>query len=88
MQQRVVISSEDLKSGIKGNLCRRGKDIIISNWDMEDAEYVGLMKLDILGLSTLSILSETKKLILENHKEGIIFKQIPIGDKKSFEYAF
>ena len=40
------------------------------------------MKLDILGLSTLSILSETKKLILENHKEGIIFKQIPIGDRK------
>ena len=80
----IVISSEDLKSGTKGNLCRRGKDIIISNWDMEDAEYMGLMKLDILGLSTLSILSETKKLILENHKEEIVFEQISMEDKKVF----
>lgn len=78
----IVISSEDLKSGTKGNLCRRGKDIVVSNWGMEDAEYMGLMKLDILGLSALSILSETKKLILENHKEEIVFEQIPVEDKK------
>ena len=81
----VIVSSENLKSGTKGNLCRRGKDVIVSNWDMEDAEYMGLMKLDILGLSTLSILSETAKLILENHKKEIIFEQIPIGNKKVLE---
>ena len=78
----VIISSENLRLGTKGNLCRRGKDIIVSNWDMEDAEYMGLVKLDILGLSALSILSEAKKLILENHKEDIVFEHIPIGDKK------
>ena len=78
----VIISSENLKSGTKGNLCRRGKDVIVSNWDMEDAEYMGLIKLDVLGLSALSILSEAKKLIFENHNENIVYKKIPITDSK------
>lgn len=84
----VIISSESLKEGARGNLCRRGKDIIVSNWDMEDNEYMGLMKLDILGLSALSILSETKALIKENHGKDIFFNDfierkngIPVGDK-------
>lgn len=84
----VVVSSENLKGGTRGNLCRRGKDIIVSNWDMEDSEYVGLMKLDILGLSTLSILSEAKALIKENHGKDIHFNDFiirenctPVGDK-------
>jgi len=78
----VIISSENLKDGTKGNLCRRGKNVIVSNWDMEDAEYMGLMKLDVLGLSALSILSEAKKLIFENHNKNIIYEEISIADPK------
>jgi len=58
----VVVSSEDLTQGNKCVLVRRG-DRIVCNWTMEDSEYVGLMKLDILGLSTLSVLDECVKMI-------------------------
>lgn len=58
----VVISSEDLTKGNRGNLCRRsGK--IVANWDMSDSEHVGLIKLDVLGLGTLSVISEAQRLI-------------------------
>lgn len=73
----VIISPKNLKDGGITNLCRKGKDkIIVVNWDMEDAEYMGLVKLDILGLSTLSILSEANKLIEENHGKKIKFEKI------------
>ena len=58
----VVISADDLTKGHRGNLCRRSGNIV-ANWNMKDSEYVGLMKLDILGLGTLSVLSEARRLI-------------------------
>ena len=58
----VVISKEDLRQSNKCVLVKRNNRIIC-NWNMQDSEYAGLMKLDVLGLSTLSVLSETKRLI-------------------------
>lgn len=60
----VVICNDDLTSGKYGPL-RVQKSNVVSAWDMEDSEYNGLMKLDILGLTTLSILSECLRLINE-----------------------
>jgi len=70
----VIISADDLRKGTKGNLANRN-NIIVSNWDMEDSEYVGLMKLDVLGLNTLSILNETKRLIKTNHNVDIDYEK-------------
>lgn len=77
----VVISSDDLTKGTRGNLCKR-KDVIMSNWNMEDNEYVGLIKLDILGLNTLSVLNEAKRLVDEEYKKSLDFEKIPLDDKK------
>lgn len=41
---------------------RRGNDRII-NWGMGEAEYLGLVKADILGLRTLSVIDETQRII-------------------------
>jgi len=60
----LVVSDEDLTQGTKCVLIRRNKRIVC-NWNMENSEYVGLMKLDILGLSTLSVLEEAKRLVNE-----------------------
>ena len=64
----VIISKEDLSESDKCVLIKRNNRIVC-NWDMEDSEYVGLMKLDVLGLSTLSVLSEAKRLI--NKKDNL-----------------
>jgi DNA polymerase-3 subunit alpha len=75
----LVISDEDLRNGTKCVLIKR-KNKIICNWNMKNAEYVGLMKLDILGLSTLTVLSECRKAINEDFE----FRDIPLNDKKTF----
>ncbi len=79
----VIISAENLREGTRGNLCIRADNIVI-NWSMDDAEYMGLMKLDILGLNTLSILNETKRLIKINRKEEIIYEKILLDDPKVY----
>jgi len=59
----VIISKEDLRKSDRCVLEKRNEKIVC-NWDMEDSEDLpGLMKLDVLGLSTLSVLSEAKQLI-------------------------
>jgi len=77
----VVISSEDLTDTDKCVLIKR-KDKIVCNWSMADSEYVGLMKLDILGLSTLSVLAESQRLI---NDDSFDFNKIPLGNKKTFK---
>lgn len=78
----LIISSEDLREGNKGNLAIRQGELV-SNWDMQDSEHIGLMKLDVLGLNTLSILNETKRLIGDNSFD---FEKIPLDDQKVFDY--
>lgn len=76
----VIVSNEDLTIGNRCNLENRDGNICI-NWEKEDAEKQGLMKLDVLGLSTLSVLSYTKELIGKNHKKNIVFEDIDLEDK-------
>ncbi len=80
----LIVSAEDLTQGTRGNLATRSNMEVI-NWDKEDAEYLGLMKLDVLGLNTLSVLSETKRLIKQNHNKDIIFEDIPLDNQKIFK---
>jgi len=82
----IVVSAEDLTLGTRCNLIKRGNDEGVAiNWEMNDAEYVGLMKLDILGLSTLTILSECQRLIKENQGVKLEFEGIPLDDPKVYE---
>lgn len=77
----LIVSNRPLSKSGRCNLIER-KGVRIINWEKEDAEYMGLMKLDALGLKFLSILSETKRLIKENHGEEIEFSEINLNDKK------
>jgi uracil-DNA glycosylase family 4 len=52
------------------------------NWEKDDTEYMGLMKLDILSLKMLSILGMTRDLIQDNYDKKIIFEDIPLDDSK------
>jgi len=77
----ICISNEDLRLGTKCNLVKRGDDIVC-NWDKDDAEFMGLIKLDVLGLKTLSELKECVCLIEENTQEIIKFEDIDLEDKR------
>jgi len=53
--------------------------------DMKSLELLGLMKVDLLGLRTLSIIKETERLVRERHDSDFSIEHIPLDDKKTFE---
>jgi DNA polymerase-3 subunit alpha len=53
--------------------------------DMDEAANIGLIKLDILGLKTLSVIDETLKKIKERHKLNIKLKDIKLNDSNIYE---
>ena len=55
-----------------------------TQFSMKYVEKAGLIKFDFLGLTTLSIIQDSIKLIKENHS-NFDLKHIPIDDKKTFQ---
>jgi len=82
----VVVDIESLYTGKKCSLERSKSEDVAVNWDKYDLEYMGLMKIDILGLKTLSILHEIKNMVKERRGVDIVWeKLIPLpeeGDPK------
>ena len=53
--------------------------------DMGEAERIGLIKLDALGLKTLSVLDDTLKIIKERHGQDIDPLTIDMEDRRVYE---
>lgn len=64
-----------------GILEKRGDDFCL-NWDMDDIQFFGLVKLDVLGLRTLDIIGEAKSLIFKRHGKKIDWKKTEVDKKK------
>ena len=53
--------------------------------DMTEAERIGLIKIDALGLKTLSVLNDTLKIIEDRHGKKIDLLKIGMEDSKIYE---
>jgi DNA polymerase-3 subunit alpha len=53
--------------------------------DMEEAEKIGLIKIDALGLKTLSVLKDTLDIIQERDKKKINLLEIDMDDKNVYQ---
>lgn len=66
-----------------------GKDTksgqIIAQFDISVAEKAGLLKMDFLGLTTLSIITETLKYVKQNKGIEIDIDNIPLNDEQTFD---
>ena len=62
-----------------------GQDVWTSQYDGHYIEECGLLKMDFLGLNTLSIIHKTLDLIREGHGVDIDIEAIPIDDKATYE---
>jgi DNA polymerase-3 subunit alpha len=78
----VVISDQPVADYVP--LARSGDDIV-TQWQMTELEEVGLLKVDFLGLKTLTILTEAVRLIKEVHDVEIKLAAIPLDDEKTYE---
>jgi DNA polymerase-3 subunit alpha len=64
---------------------KNGKDLVTSQYDGHYIEDVGMLKMDFLGLNTLSIIHKTLDLIKAGHGKEIDIEKIPINDKATLE---
>src|SRR5438552_3184354 len=78
----VVISDRDLSEYVP--LCRdvKGNDIV-SQYSMNPLNDLGLLKMDFLGLKTLTVIEDTVTLIRKN-VSGFSLKNIPLDDAAAF----
>ncbi len=69
--------------------CEEGGASVVSQFDKDDVEAVGLVKFDFLGLRNLTIIDWAVKTInqqrAEKNKEPIRIEDIPLDDQASFE---
>jgi DNA polymerase III subunit alpha len=82
----VVISSVPLKELVP--LCVTNKTEIVTQYDMLGLEKLGLLKMDFLGLTTLTIIDEAMKLIEKYRGETIIVEDLPLDDTYTYERIF
>lgn len=59
-----------------------GEWVTVSAIDMYGVAAMGLLKLDVLGLRTLTVLNDSVKAIKERHGETIDLEELPLDDKK------
>lgn len=62
-----------------------GEDILVTQYEGGVIESTGLIKMDFLGLKTLSIIRETLKNIKLRHGIDLDISDIPLDDKKTYE---
>jgi DNA polymerase-3 subunit alpha len=80
----IVISPEPLVNYVPLQYEPRGEKLI-TQYDMYCIEDIGLLKMDFLGLTNLSILGKAVDLIKKHRDISINLEQIPLADKKTFE---
>ena len=62
----------------------KDEDALISQYDGGWVEKFGLLKMDMLGLATLTILDDACSLIKKNRHETLDLYSIPLDDEKTF----
>lgn len=80
----VVIATQPLDNIIplaKANADKSQKDVIVTQWDGPTVEKVGLLKMDFLGLKTLSIMERTRQLIRRTLDDDTIRRSVPHSDR-------
>ncbi|MBM3796865.1 MAG: DNA polymerase III subunit alpha, partial [Acidobacteria bacterium] len=79
----VVISSTPLKELVP--LYKTNRDEIVTQFDMMGLEKLNLLKMDFLGLTTLTIIHEAQALIKQGHGVDIVIEDVPLDDPKTYE---
>jgi len=69
-------------------LFRTKNEEIVTAYDMMAIEKMGLLKMDFLGLTTLTILDDSLKLIRQTRNESLNLNDIPLDNAATYEKVF
>ena len=79
----VVISPQPLKELVP--LYKTNRDEIVTQYDMGGLEKLQLLKMDFLGLTTLTLIQDALRLIQKRHGVEIVPEDLPLDDKDTYE---
>jgi DNA polymerase-3 subunit alpha len=82
----VVIAPRPLTDLVPIN--RTKNDEIVTAYDMTAVEKMGLLKMDFLGLATLTVINDCLKLIEGTRGEKLDIDLIPLDDPETFKRVF
>ena len=80
----IIIAPKDLTEIIPVYASKE-TDLLITQYEGSIIEDAGVIKMDFLGLKTLTILRDALKIIKENHGVDIDIDSIPLDDVKTYE---
>jgi DNA polymerase-3 subunit alpha len=66
-------------------LFSRGGEEVLTQFEKETVEHLGLLKMDFLGLRTLSLIRNAVDMVKENHGVDVDIEAIDLSEKKSLE---
>jgi DNA polymerase-3 subunit alpha len=82
----VVIAPKPLTELVP--VTRTKDEAIVTSYDMTSIEKMGLLKMDFLGLTTLTVIDDTLKLIRATKGIELDLAMIALDDAKTFEQVF
>ena len=80
----IIIAPKDLTE-ILPVCTSKDVNLLITQFEGSIIEDAGVIKMDFLGLKTLTIIRDALKLIKENHGVSIEIDGIPLDDKRTYE---
>jgi DNA polymerase III subunit alpha len=80
----IIIAPQDLSDLIPVSVAK-DSELLVTQYEGKVIEDAGVIKMDFLGLKTLSIIKGALELIEQNHHVKIDIDTIPLDDTKTFE---
>jgi len=80
----IIIAPDDL-TNIVPVATAKDSDLLVTQFDGRVIEDAGVIKMDFLGLKTLTIIKDALRLIKQNYGLDIIIDDVPLDDPKTFE---
>ena len=79
----IIIGRDDLINHIP--ICTsKDSDLLVTQFDGKHVEDVGMLKMDFLGLKTLSIIKDAVENIRESRNETIDIERVPLEDEETY----
>lgn len=79
----VVIAPDDIVKFTPLEMAQKG--VVSTQYSMGPVEELGLLKMDFLGLSNLTTINNTLRIIKKVNNTQLKLEEIPLDDKKTFE---